>query len=218
MQIVACKTIETSSKDFLKEVKNLQILRESLTSHNHITLHLATIVHGFNYHILLPLAAHGDLELFMNEGYTYEGDYQSMSNTYDFDKKFPQSSSIEFVIALFLQTSLLADALRWLHHEFRVSKDLDLFCAHMDLNPRNILINEDRTSLVGKWTISDFGISVFRKATEKHEMDFVSIGDVHHVLSAATIRTRPQRGNGSYQAPEAHLASQNKVGRKSDVW
>ncbi|KAF8848231.1 kinase-like protein [Acephala macrosclerotiorum] len=222
---VACKKIIVA-KDFDKEKENLQILKESLTSHVRIMLHLCTIEHGPNRYILLPYAAYGDLEVFLHCGYTAGPEPEKK---YEFDnifKGFEQNVNITF--PLLAECWSLANALEWLHKEIKIDKTYDtVFCAHMDLKPANILIVPSDESVVGKWMISDFGISVFKKDTQQHDSEYGSIGDY---ISQVTMNTRPKRQEGTYQAPEVKLAEnifqqsshltpdQRGIGRKSDIW
>ena len=216
IEAVACKRIETSASeaDYLKEVANLQILKQSHTSHHRIMLHLATIIHGRSFNILLPLAVHGDLELFLNSGISYAngGDGEVIYNP---KIRFPNLTPGNLPTALFDEFLQLADGLRWLHHELRVGPDADLYGAHMDLKPSNVLVNSHRSHPVGKWMLSDFGISVFKASTGSQETPVVSIRDVHEQL---TMKTRAKRGHGPYQAPEVQPKGEKSVGRRSDVW
>ncbi|KUJ15960.1 kinase-like protein [Mollisia scopiformis] len=221
--VVACKKIKLKD-DFDKEKDNLQILKESLTKHVRIMLHLTTIEHGLSRYILLPYAAYGDLEVFLHGGYA-PGE---KTPKYDFDNRFKRLNGRDMILPLFAECLVLADALKWLHNQIRIEKTSDtVFCAHMDLKPANILIQPDDKSVVGKWMISDFGISVFKEDTEQHDPDYGSIGDY---ISQVTMNTRPKRQEGTYQAPEVKLAEigfnqsshltpdQRGIGRKSDVW
>ena len=101
-----------------------------------------------------------------------------------------------------------------------------IFFAHMDLKPGNILVDRDPDSPIGRWMLSDFGISVFKEDTNKQDSEYVSILDYY---SQVTIKTRPKRGEGTYQAPEVQTPTvsgrisqaasrQEGIGRKSDIW
>ncbi|MCJ1396758.1 hypothetical protein MMC18_009650 [Xylographa bjoerkii] len=213
---IARKRIETdkNEEDFEKEVKNLQILKESLTSHSRIMRHLATIIHGSSFNILLPLAFFGDLELLLNDGISYNNPRKPQI-LYNFDSRFPGLTQQNLPEAILSEFSHLADGLRWLHDELCIVDGPELYCAHMDLKPSNILVDRDRHSLVGRWMLSDFGISVFRASTGRQDSQFASIGDVHAEL---TLQTRAKRGHGPYQAPEVQMLGPNTVGRRSDIW
>ena len=221
---VACKTIrgEGPGSDFLHDVKNLQLLKESLTQHDRIMLHMATIIHGSNYHILLPIAEYGDLELFLNEGYEWP---ESEISQYDFESRFPLVYE-ELPNATLRQLKDLADAMRWLHDDLYISDNEDLYCAHMELKPNSILIvpndnSSPQQSQVGKWMFSDFGLSVLTRSTEGRPTSpaaTVSIRDMHHAFAEGSIRTRPRGSYGAYQAPEVQPNESATVGRQSDVW
>ena len=186
-------------------------------------LHLAAFIHGSSYNILLPLASHGDLEIFLKSGFREATIGRPPVKRYDFDERFPGLSTANLPNALLREFCHLADGLRWLHNDLRVSTSFDrLYCAHMDLKPNNILVHHDKDSLVGRWVISDFGISVFKENTGEQsndtsvdESDVASVGDLYAQL---TLRTRAQRGLGPYQAPEVQPGGPRKVGRKSDIW
>jgi serine/threonine protein kinase len=211
-------------EEFKNEVENLQILKESLTTHRNIMLHLATITHGLHHYILLPYAKHGDLEVFLHCGID-----QSGSKIYDFNQRFRNVERKEdLAYALFHQSYLLADALDWLHSGIRVGLTANrIFCAHMDLKPSNVLVEHDEESPIGRWMLSDFGISVFKEESTRHDSVYVSIGDYY---SQITMNTRPKRHEGTYQAPEVKASEdaadqvsqltpdQRGIGRKSDVW
>lgn len=230
--MVACKKIRLP-KDFVKEVDNLQILRESLTRHHRIMLHLATMAHGPNHYILLPYAQYGDLELFLHCGIGPD-----RKEKYDFDKRFNEVRNGDVTHHLLSQCWSLANALKWLHNGIQIEKTSStVFCAHMDLKPANILIQPDPdsepNSIVGKWMISDFGISVLKEEAKPHDSEFVSIGDYYSHLAMRrhqTMNTLPTRREGTYQAPEVRLPGNaayrssssardvQGIGRKSDIW
>ena len=177
-------------------------------------LHLATIIHGPSFNILLPLALHGDLELFLNGGISYAR-FETGEEVYDPGIRFPNLNPENLPRALMDECALLADGLRWLHDELRVPAEADLYCAHMDLKPSNVLVDDDPDSPVGRWMLSDFGISVFKASTGRQESGVLSIGDLHAEL---TLKTRAKRGHGPYQAPEVQPGGKKNVGRRSDVW
>ena len=64
--------------------------------------------------------------------------------------------------------------------------------------------------------LTDFGVSVFDKATNEKATKVHSIGDVGPLLTSRANRDEVMRGNGPYQPPEVEL---DKVdGRKCGVW
>jgi serine/threonine protein kinase len=185
--------------------------------------HLTTIEHGKHRYILLPYAAYGDLEVFLHCGIAPDGDRK-----YDFNKFFPGVKDRDITIPLLGECWSLANALDWLHNSIEIATSAStVFCAHMDLKPANVLIWPDQGSVVGKWMISDFGISVFKEETQQPDPEYGSIGDY---VSQVTMNTRPKRQEGTYQAPEVKLAEafsqyssyltpeQRGIGRKSDIW
>lgn len=186
-------------------------------------LHLTTIEHGPNRYILLPYAQYSDLELFLHYGVGPD-----RKEKYDFDEYFPKVRNGNVTHHLLRQCWSLANALEWLHNGITIEKTSStVFCAHMDLKPANILIQPDPDSAVGKWMISDFGISVLKEKAKPQDSEFVSIGDY---ISQLTMNTRPKRHEGTYQAPEVKLTEtawnqssrltpdQKGIGRKSDIW
>jgi serine/threonine protein kinase len=204
--------------DFDKEVRNLHVLKGSLTIHKNIMLHLATITHGQKNYILLPYAELGDLELLLHCGVDFDG-----QQTYKFEEKFKafanNNSTFNLPFALFRQLCLLADALRWLHTGIRTDRDaVKIYFAHMDLKPSNILVEHDCESPVGRWMLSDFGISAY-----KEEQTSLKVNPGNH-FSKMTMNTKPRRHEGTYQAPEVRslgttsTVDEREVGRKSDIW
>jgi serine/threonine protein kinase len=218
VHVVACKRFK-AREDFNKEVHNLHILKESLTQHERIMLHLASIEHCSNYYILLPYAEHGDLEQFLHCGIGLKGKV-----IYDFDECFSGVREHSNIAPPLLRQCLeLSDALEWLHNGVTITKiSKDVIFAHMDLKPANILIQHDARSVVGKWVISDFGISVWKEEPKQH--------GPYPQLSELTVNTQPKRLGGTYQAPEVNPLKtplnqsvrprpvQNGIGRKSDIW
>ncbi|PWY68484.1 kinase-like protein [Aspergillus heteromorphus CBS 117.55] len=203
---VACKRFQRVQKlaDFTQEIKNLNRLKDALTEQKHILQHLAAIHHGPYHYILFPYAENGDLYQFLLDG----------NGAYDPRDKFPhlpeEGDSLIFKPLLY-QCWALASALRWLHGSIQVGTDTFLF-AHMDIKPENILIMKDESSVVGKWVISDFGVSVQKPALE-----------MSHLSPEKTIETEPIRPRGTYLPPEAIrrgtvAARGQTVGRKGDIW
>ncbi|RAK74489.1 protein kinase family protein, partial [Aspergillus fijiensis CBS 313.89] len=210
---VACKRFEGVRKlqDFETELANLQNLKSSLTNQAHILQHLTTISHGLQYYILFPYAELGDLDQFLLDG----------AGIYDFRQRFPliaPNSTPEIYKPLLYQCWALASALDWLHNGIKI-KTKDIKCAHMDLKPDNILIMKDSSSTVGKWVISDFGISVAEH--DRHSRAHaLSIRDLYREVTIDRVAV-PQLG--TYQPPEGiHMKGDSVetegAGRRSDVW
>ena len=204
---MACKTIKLDAS-FEKEAKNLKILKQSLRKSESVFRHYAVIKHGLNSYVLMPYAKLGDLWQFLNGGEDPGGD-----RYYDFPKRFPRLIPENRAEQLIIQCWSIADALVWLHGDITLPEKGKVPCAHMDLKPNNILIDEDNRSCVGKWKISDFGLSVIDETSE-----FVTVRDY---VSQVSMNTRPKRIEGTYTAPEVKLAGGRKekgVGLRSDVW
>jgi serine/threonine protein kinase len=228
---LACKRFQTdhSGEDFKREVKNLGLLKESLATRKHIMLHITTIVHGGDFNILLPIAKHGNLEVFLNRGLDKNDGSAKAQTLYNFETVFPRFEDPLRHKSILSEMYALADALLWLHRDLNIPTDPDLCCAHMDLKPNNILIDSGGPSRIfGKWMITDFGISVFRRVPlteeddEKEDVTNVgveTVGDLGARLEprTATIKTK-QLHEGTYQAPEAYRLGVKRVGRKSDIW
>jgi serine/threonine protein kinase len=118
-------------------------------------LQLATVEHGPKLYILLPYAKYGDLGDFLHCGI---GPDKKIN--YNFDYRFNKVRNNDIRLPLLHQCWVLADALAWLHTGIAIEKSSStVFCVHMDLKLANILIQDDPKSAVGKWMISDFGIS-----------------------------------------------------------
>ena len=225
--LVACKsyTNENSADNFHRESKNLDILKEGLRGSKRVMQHIASIIHGNNFMILLPLARHGDLEIFLRGGYKPGADTRYDNHKiYDFDETFPELACEETLHrALLKEMFEIARALVWLHEELHLFGKLDSYLAHLDLKPENILLVQDNHSgtagsdhPAGKWMLTDFGVSVFDKATNEKATRVHSIRDVGPRLTSRTNRDESMGGYGPYQPPEVDL---DKVdGRKCDVW
>lgn len=170
-------------------------------------LHIASIMHGSEFMILLPLAEHRDLEIFLRFGYRPDLDTREEISVYDFDETFPDLTPFNLRDEIFKELCQLAKALSWLHNEMA---DSDRYCAHLDLKPDNILIKQ-ATTPIGSWMISDFGISNFHKETNNPQLP-----SMRQVVSSLTNRSGMVRGHGSYQPPEVDNPTVD--GRKSDVW
>jgi serine/threonine protein kinase len=177
-------------------------------------LYVSSIIHGTSLDILLPLAEYRDLEIFLNRG--YDNSEVPHQQIYDFEKTFPSCKTPEFPMQVMAEFSHVVDGLRWLHDELIVGGDHDVYCAHMDLKPDNILVARDQKKCpVGKWMLSDFGLSVFKKSTGELNQNARSVRDVIQKFSP---RTHARRAPDTYQAPEVQFREDKMVGRKSDVW
>ncbi|PKY00579.1 kinase-like protein [Aspergillus campestris IBT 28561] len=184
---VACKRFSNSS-EFKHEARNLKILKDSLIEHDRIVRFLATVEVGNDFYILYPLAMM-DLERFLEGGL---------------------NNGTGFTIPEILRgSSNLASALAFLHAGLET--DPPRVCCHMDLKPANILVYPNPQSpSVGKWKITDFGISMMTQTQAGLMVPTNPDG------SAYTIQRSPlARGEMPYHPPEV---LDGEFGRRSDVW
>ena len=179
--------------------------------------HIAAIVHGNEFMIVLPHADLYDLEIFLRGGYDPDPNTDDQRKIYDFDDMFPRlKTSVILQRALIEEAHQLASALKWLHEDLKIFGSSGRYLAHMDLKPANVLLVSDPRSPAGKWMLSDFGVSSFDKETNARAADTPSIRDVGHKLTSRGFQDRIVRGHGPYQPPEVDL--ENVDSRKCDVW
>lgn len=204
-------------RDFKREVANLDYIKESLTDSKRVMKHIAAIVHGNEFMIISPLANLRDLEIFLRGGYEPDPGTDARKQIYDFDLKFPLlDTPAKLRYAVVKEATQLSSALKWLHEGLSVLGSSDRYLAHMDLKPANILLIDDPGCPAGKWMLSDFGVSSFKKETNARAPDTPSIHDVGLRLTSRGLQDRVLRGHGPYQPPEVDL--ENVDGRKCDVW
>lgn len=210
--------VKDGRKDFLKEVKSLDFLRESLVDQTHIAVHLAAIVRGPKFYLFLELTELGDLEVLLNGGNELRQnswDTRDGDRKYRFDEKFPNARKVNFVEEL----EALARALDYLHK--RLPKGI--YCSHFDLKPRNILVYPRNTggANVGRWVLTDFGISSFeRREPNDKSFETPTIADVANLLESEEAPSRPSYLIGPHRAPELHKISMLERGSndKCDIW
>lgn len=233
--LAAVKTFRTGEdprQSSEREVKNLNVLKESLNRNEHIAFHDSIIEHGPDFYIIFAQAKLGDLEQFLRGGYSLGPDRKPIQE-YVFAEHFPAAAKqypdaadrfFDLAPALLKQCWALSVALKFLHEDIRVPREGHVICAHMDLKPSNILIFGGHSSCpVGTWKISDFGISVFRKRAR-----VVSVGDL---FERRTLNTRARLDVSTYVAPEIERAfeqgqsvfqtdieGKGSVGRRTDTW
>jgi serine/threonine protein kinase len=176
-----------SRGDFHREIRILNEIRSSLSQHDRVALHLSTVTVGDEFHILSPVADM-DLEKFLNGGHLPPDDFT--------------------MAELMQEAAKLAGALDILHDHLQ-GEHPRRFC-HRDLKPANILVFLDRDSpdfpRVGKWKITDFGLSVINSQERPIPMEeFVTQTDNQQVWV-----------EGAYQAPE--VFQRTASGRRSDIW
>ena len=162
--------------------------------------HKAAIKHGNTYMTIFPLADLRDLEIFLREGHQSEPTTSEAPQLYYFDKEFGDLTNQSVLHhALVKECSELSSALFWLHENLKTWGKPDEYLAHMDLKPDNILIHREEGHPVGKWVISDFGVSL--------------IGRRDILKSTKTVAHRNRHG---YTPPEFYQTSVD--GRKCDTW
>lgn len=172
--------------------------------------------------ILLPLAELGDLDVFLRGGFSALDDTRVQEKIYVFDKEFPGMMPPNRALhaALLREMTEIVSALVWLHEGLRIPGSRDMYCAHMDLKPSNILITRDPSHNVGvgvgRWKISDFGISLFKKSTNEKALGVHSIRDVGPRLTSRAYQDKVDLGRGPYEPPE--VSSVRVDGRECDVW
>lgn len=112
----------------------------------------------------------------------------------------------------------LAGALDFLHRRF-VDRRTRILCCHIDLKPANILIVKDVTSRVGKWMLTDFGISVIKTEPRRGCLAAAMYGDEGHPKISVA---KSVKKISAYQPPEveqdlsvSHHGSDRQMG---DIW
>lgn len=182
--------------------------------------HIAAIIHGDEFMLILPFANLYNLEIFLRGGYEPFPSTEKPRKIYDFDTKFPMlTTPVKLQHAVVKEAHQLASALKWLHEDLKVFGSSDRYLAHMDLKPANVLLvgePGDARLPVGKWMLSDFGVSTFDKATNARVLDTPSIRDVGIRFTSRGFQGSIVRGHGPYQPPEVDL--DNVDGRRCDVW
>lgn len=165
---------------------------------------------------MFPWADKYDLNLFLDEG----------TGTYKFEDVFSRVSPGSALSAMCTQMAEIASALDWLHENIQVKRK-HVLLAHLDLKPDNILIDTNTNSIVGKWLLTDFGISAFQERDKGGHSKVFSIRD--YVDAKWTMRVDPPRGFGTYQPPEVNRLEpvsagrinqtlDRHVGRSGDIW
>lgn len=207
---MACKTfhIDGRKRNFDRELRRLGWVKRAKEG-TRIMKHIAALAHGGNVMILLPMAEHFDLDVFLRGGFKPTRDTDDARQLYDFDSRFPKLKDADLGLMLVKELCELASAVRWLHEGSEASQELYRSLAHMDLKPENILIVEDSNSPIGRWMLSDFGVSLFGLSKD------ISQGGSTRTTASSYVNG-PQRGCGTYQPPE--IKHETIDGRKCDVW
>ncbi|KAI9371097.1 hypothetical protein BJX61DRAFT_548547 [Aspergillus egyptiacus] len=191
-EVEVARKVFRSKLDFDREKYNLVMLRQCAAQHRHIVLPLATITIGHQDNILFPLAK-------MDLGRFLKGDLIP-----------PEECEMDELID---EAINVAAALDHLHNRLGVS----IRGYHKDLKPANILVYEyppgsPRRSRVGKWMITDFGLSEIMRADLRR--DSHATNGLPGNPATVTRTQRPMEG--TYQAPEFY--SGRGFSRRSDVW
>lgn len=199
---VARKRIEIL-QCFADEIRNLDLLRESLSTHQSVMIHLATLVRGNEFNIFFPWA---DLDL---HHFIYEE-----------QDKF---SHLKCPSILVDEASNLADALDFLHERIRIPGRGNVSCVHMDLKPENVVVRVENSLNDMRWMITDFGISTMKEPAPIDLNRLATPQDLRVLNSARDVAANltgitPRRNPGPFQAPEVQEANARLVGRKSDIW
>ncbi|ORY17090.1 hypothetical protein BCR34DRAFT_60772 [Clohesyomyces aquaticus] len=220
---VACKRLHVEATALHRQSEYLQVVKETLTSHENIRLHISIIARQTEQIIILPWTDHLDLDIFLLEGHNLLGD-----KVYEFRNHFSEAKPEIVLAAVCIQMRNLAQALRWLHQGVSLRSDRIGFTL-MNLKPNNIFI-EQGDSAVGRWVITDFAISAFALAFNKDEgsehSKYVSIRDYYQIL---THETQVRRPRGPYRPPEAEqiadngfegriTADQGRAAQRGDIW
>jgi len=154
--------------------------------------------------ILFEWAALGDLEDFLNSGMAEDETqiYKFTSTMKDAD--LGSGNEHMFASHVFEQASKLASAVKWLHNG-----EGGKYVAHMDIKPRNILVcSPERGYPVGKWKLSDFGITHVRNETSEVALP-------HYLRKLGVPDFMPRAG--TYQPPYQDRVSEESE-RFADVW
>lgn len=154
----------------------------------------------------MDLAPCGDLETLLSGG--IRRDTLSVEvRHYDVNEMFPEATRRD-VLKAFRD---LAGALKFLHHDVKSDDNGEsLRLAHNDLRPQNILIFPEPGQPIGRWKITDFGISTLgSKATSRPVL-----GDLIH---RSPMQARERSMEGPNRAPEFSSTTYSR-GHKADIW
>ena len=176
---------------------------------------MASLIYGADVMILLPFADLYDLEVFFREGCKVTESTDYAEEIYNFNVEFWDLTDGKLQDGIKREAFGLAEALRWLHNELRLYREHPHYMAHMDVKPENILIFRDQGSPIGKFKLSDFGVSWFKEAVEEIN------GKLYSDSPRNIQKQRHHRACGTYQPPEINEGESpapETDGRKCDVW
>lgn len=217
---MACKRITAKTVagklNFDAEQRTLLQFKSCITNHEGIMQSFASFIHGSDFIILSPWADGRDLHLFLTRPDEVLDNYMERSIRFTPDNLLTESYN-------------LARALNFLHYEMVSPRGKKLRCAHLDLKPENVLVSflpGDRASEapVGRWKISDFGLSKVEEAVTT-EGRVIPVGKDDQKASTAPGNIArelsfqpPTRGAGAFQPPEVQNTGLVKVSTRRDVW
>ena len=111
----------------------------------------------------------------------------------------------------------LAHALDFLHNGIRSAEGGEPFvCIHHDLKPDNVLVVAEVGAPVGRWKVTDFGLSRVKEAKIRDPVTGATIYE--HDPSVRASLTSPKRHPGAFQPPEIEQQGGKAIGPKSDIW
>lgn len=186
-------------QDFRDEIKQLNALRDSETSHKAILWHLCTLEVGRDVSILSKYADGGNLDHFLHGKQLNGQDHWAADNTV---------LSWTDILSQALQ---VASALEFLHNHrtFRDSGRGPVY--HSDLKPSNVVIVRGEGCPAGIWMLTDFGLSVLHRPR----------GYPASTTASWYSGTEARRGTGTFQAPETDpqfFSYSGNISSKADIW
>lgn len=216
-QVMAYKRIRSNTNegqhDFETEQRVLIQFRKSISQHSNIMQSFASFLHGSDFVILSPWAAGRDLNLFLRAPEQVFNDWAERSFRFSPDNLLTEACN-------------LARALHFLHFELLSPRSRRLHCAHTDLKPDNVLVEflpDEKDAPVGRWKISDFGLSRVEEAVTENQV--MPIGREVQEASwapgniAGELSFTPRtRGPGPFQPPEVYSSETARVSTRRDVW
>ncbi|KAG6985314.1 hypothetical protein G7Y79_00113g101690 [Physcia stellaris] len=191
-------------KQDLREEKDiLAKLRNSLFDDSRVMASLGTITH---------LGTPRTLSIFFPVAEFDLDDYLFGRKTSPYISRFPVDP-----IHLIKEFACLVHALDYLHTGIRLAEDGERYvCVHHDLKPDNILVVAEDGAPVGRWKVTDFGLSGLKAAESKKSLTGTTSYD--RISSVRASLTSPKRRRGTFQPPEIDKAGEKVMGPRSDVW
>ncbi len=216
---MACKRFRaetaTGKLNFDTEQATLSQFKRLIVTSDRIMQSFASFIHGSEFMILSPWADGRDLHLFLTKPDEILDNYMERSIRFTPDNLLTESYN-------------LAGALNFLHNQMVSPRGRRLRCAHLDLKPENILVsfplgNRADEAPVGRWKISDFGLSKVEEAVTEGRVMPVDQADQDASMAPGNIARElsiqiPARGAGAFQPPEVQNTEAIKVSTRRDVW